>query len=429
MKSKPIISKIAALVAGSLLLVGCAKNSTNDTEPGANQTKAGTDIVACTMTTDAGCYMAEPIFPDGSVSFTYVDYATNQRIFLCSNPNCNHQNETCTSYVPSSQWTSSACVIKDHLYISQNETHNNTPPHIDVWDKDGSNRRQLVQFPESWKLVFDVEFGQVYHDEENMYLMVNVPAENDYVVRTLISVNFHTGDYKILYEAEDYNPTVKIESAVGRRLLLSTSLWGDKYDIGATYRWFDVDTGEFEDFMQYDSNSYMGQVTSEKMACNISNGNIFCDADDSTRILRYCDLNTQEWKETGYAQVPIPTEKMVSDVIGVGHLLDDYFLISCDVEEGTEHQWIQYALDAKTGEFWPYQLHKTNFPSEGVGIEAEHNGKLLVCYDWEEVSVRLPDGTTVPNWFPLYGWMTKEDYVHGNPVYEPIETDVYAFCH
>ena len=143
MKRKNITSKIAAVLAGCFLMVGCSGNSNNNVnEPSVDPSEVGGDIVACTMETDAGYYMGEPIFPDGSTSFTYLDYATNQRVFLCSNPNCNHQNETCTSYVPENQWVSSACVIQDHLYVAQNETHNNTPPHIDVWDKDGYNWHQ-----------------------------------------------------------------------------------------------------------------------------------------------------------------------------------------------------------------------------------------------------------------------------------------------
>lgn len=421
MKRKNITSKIAAVLAGCFLMVGCSGNSNNNVnEPSVDPSEVGGDIVACTMETDAGYYMGEPIFPDGSTSFTYLDYATNQRVFLCSNPNCNHQNETCTSYVPENQWVSSACVIQDHLYVAQNETHNNTPPHIDVWDKDGSNRRQLVQFPESWQLVFDVEFGHVYTDEENMYFMVNVPAGNDYLTKTLVSVNIHTGDYKVLYEAEDYNPAVSVENAFGRKLLISIWDWGETDLDGISYRWYDVDTGKFEEF-EYTAFDQVREILSGDI-----DGDIFYEDDESTKTLRYCDVKTQEWKEVSYAQVPMPTENVINT--GVGYLMDDCFIFESNVQEGTEHHRIQYALDTRTGEFWPYDLHKEGYETEGVGVLAEHDGKLLVCYTYDEVSVPLPDGTTVPNWFPRYGWMTKEDYIHGNPVYEPIETDVYSFC-
>lgn len=38
--------------------------------------------------------------PDGSLNIQYTDYASLQTVFLCAQPNCAHDSESCTSFLP-----------------------------------------------------------------------------------------------------------------------------------------------------------------------------------------------------------------------------------------------------------------------------------------------------------------------------------------
>ena len=37
---------------------------------------------------------------DGSLNIRYTDYASMQTVYLCAQPNCTHDSESCTSYQP-----------------------------------------------------------------------------------------------------------------------------------------------------------------------------------------------------------------------------------------------------------------------------------------------------------------------------------------
>ena len=53
---------------------------------------------------------------DGETHLLYTDYSTGQEIYLCNKPECQHKDESCTSYLPFGD-ISEMFVYKDHLYF------------------------------------------------------------------------------------------------------------------------------------------------------------------------------------------------------------------------------------------------------------------------------------------------------------------------
>lgn len=66
---------------------------------------------------DGFYYVSSSVRDDGSANLMYLDYATMERIYLCNQPNCNHDTEACTSYLPYSAGGILPCVIGQNLVL------------------------------------------------------------------------------------------------------------------------------------------------------------------------------------------------------------------------------------------------------------------------------------------------------------------------
>lgn len=55
------------------------------------------EITLCSASAKDGYYEINQYF-DGGSSLTYWDYANGKNIFLCPNPNCSHDTNTCPSF-------------------------------------------------------------------------------------------------------------------------------------------------------------------------------------------------------------------------------------------------------------------------------------------------------------------------------------------
>lgn len=91
-----------------------------------------------------------------TTNLSYFDYQTRQEIFLCDKPECLHNDETCTSYLPFAIG-GTLFVYQDHLYLSSSSGTvfdslggtTNQGASLYQMDLDGKNRKVIWQLNEN----------------------------------------------------------------------------------------------------------------------------------------------------------------------------------------------------------------------------------------------------------------------------------------
>lgn len=98
---------------------------------------------------EQGYYLVETS-GNGYSHLMYIDYKTRRKIFLCSKPNCGHNNRSCTSYLENDTGTPSSysvyCTDTD-LYLFYTGVSSfftdATPPIVYRMDLNGENRKTI----------------------------------------------------------------------------------------------------------------------------------------------------------------------------------------------------------------------------------------------------------------------------------------------
>lgn len=181
-------------------------------------------------------YVSSTIREDGSTNLMYLDYATMQTVYLCSQPNCSHDTETCTSYLPYSAGGILCSVAGDQLVlIFPGNVHSSAPasstvlPHIEVMGLDGADRKTTVTFEASQQIN-----RPLVTDGTNIYCELDTATEDGNMTAELIRVNLGTGT------SETVCPLNQewVKGGAGSRLIL--------LDANGCYTAFDPITGERE---------------------------------------------------------------------------------------------------------------------------------------------------------------------------------------
>lgn len=99
-----------------------------------------------------GFYYVETVADGGgALRIRYMDYATMQDVPLCAQPNCSHDEESCTAWLPYTGGGASLMVVGETLVLAypgnvqlQDELGGLCLPHIETANLDGSDRRPLL---------------------------------------------------------------------------------------------------------------------------------------------------------------------------------------------------------------------------------------------------------------------------------------------
>lgn len=191
---------------------------------------------------------------DASFNIKYVDYASRTEIYLCSRPECMHDNESCTAWRPYCGSEGCAIPIGENLYLmfygsqlpADHDRYGELAKlHIEKIGLDGSDARQLVSLPASVSLG-----GELATDGQYLYMTVmRVEKTKDDETQTLwqiYAVDLQDGSIAKKETTELKN--LEIIGAAGRKLILSYSTAPSGgvqslSDIGAVYCTYDVDSG------------------------------------------------------------------------------------------------------------------------------------------------------------------------------------------
>lgn len=118
-----------------------------------------TDLTAYGSGNEQGFYQ---IFlnDDNSKNILYVDYATHQQVYLCSQPNCEHDSESCTSWIPPEMGQVNVVTLPDRILLIHNNMTEIT--YIEQLNLDGSDKEILYKFEGSVDIANGVAYNGKY---------------------------------------------------------------------------------------------------------------------------------------------------------------------------------------------------------------------------------------------------------------------------
>ena len=132
---------------------------------------------------------------DGSRNILFTDYATAQEVILCSNPNCTHNVESCTSYIPATNGQIWVAATDENIFVIYSSWYGESK--IEIADLDGTNRNVIYTF----KSGCSPRPGLAASKESIVFLEEEL-SENDSATtqaQSLVEVNTSTGEQRVLY--------------------------------------------------------------------------------------------------------------------------------------------------------------------------------------------------------------------------------------
>lgn len=162
---------------------------------------------------DIGVYEVKSIFPD-SVSLMFLDYASNIETFLCPNPNCPHNDESCPAYYPyQDYYPPTLIVVNDTIYLIDYGQEGSEPPRIVKRDNATGSISPLYQFGSTQSIG-----GKIYTDGSHLAFCLTTTEEQGRSY-DIVSLDLEAGSLEILYhfDTDDY---VQLATAYDENLVI-----------------------------------------------------------------------------------------------------------------------------------------------------------------------------------------------------------------
>ena len=421
MKNKRVL---AGSVCLAVLLCACAWREKAPAPPAASPAPAATaaplELVPLqdaegTVYGAAGGYysVVSAARADGSLNIRYTDYASMQTVYLCAQPNCAHDSESCTSYQPGGSGVSLMMAGGQLVLVSPGTGpwgEQPSPPRVCVCGPDGSRRRQAASFEANQQLD-----GPYLTDGKNLYAALRT-VQAQTATEELVCIDLGSGAVSTVLPL-DTARSERVRSAAGEHVLL-VSL--DEYDQNSletgrscAYERMNVNTLERETVLEYS--------TGEGRAVAFGDVLVFYDAEQNSIL-------SIDWR-TGQRQL------LAREVLPAG--ADMLTLNLCFYDEGR----VLYSFETPGSEtdpggrvFFaagPEETQKTEFSLTYPDMErplpvnpiAKTGGSYFVIAGeiLQPREDRREDGTlftaNIPE--PVYGKIRCEDFWAGTG---PIET-------
>lgn len=134
---------------------------------------------------------------DGTFHATYIDYATRQQVYLCSNANCPHNGESCTSWFPAGDQQIWPVACEDALFFVHNDGMDGA--YLERAELDGSNRQRLCTLSAGETF----EAGAAYRPGWLVMMISGVSNQGDNaaITRRLEAIDTATGVRTTLFDA------------------------------------------------------------------------------------------------------------------------------------------------------------------------------------------------------------------------------------
>lgn len=240
---KRILTAMSLLLA--LLLFGCGGSASQ--AAALQDTSAQNSAVFTALQRSSGWnyggyakdgfyYVSSAVREDGSANLMYLDYTTMQTIYLCGQPNCSHDTEACTSYLPYSAGGVLCSVVGEQLVLvfpgnvhSSASASSTVLPHIEVMGLDGADRKTTVTFEASQQIN-----RPLVTDGTSIYCELDTVTDDGNMNAELIRVSPDAGTCETVCPLNQE----WVKGGAGSRLIL--------LDVNGCYTAFDPATGKRE---------------------------------------------------------------------------------------------------------------------------------------------------------------------------------------
>lgn len=368
---------------------------------------------------------------NATANLCYIDFATNKEIYLCNQPNCSHDSESCTSFIPFSNGVMLPVPISDKIVL----LHGGNPSYaeflgsdalakIELLNADGSERHTIAEFAPTEQISQLPRGGMARNDRYVYFVLTDTISNERKLYRA--DIQTETAEFVYLFDKDEE----RIVGCIGDDIVIS-------FTAGANNLTLDPEQLETQVFRLNPSTKeevplFSYSFTSQA-ACD---GNLYAVLSSNGTIQSY-DLKTG--KTLSQNSLITPIDFSTAKFYGC---FDGNFLIAAyetpkeltDEFNTSAYAPTYYAIDIRTGEQkeLPYIYYTTygsgneTFTKGDVSfIAAETDNEYMCCNGMNPTIVEFPknDGTTVelPYNIPSYAMVKKDDFWNGVGVFTPIE--------
>ena len=355
---------------------------------------------------DEGFYQAMSN-PKGGCNILYTEYQSKATIYLCSQLNCTHDNDSCTSWFPASMVSLFSNANHDVLYYIMDNGNGSQ-----LWQSNVSGQdRKLVYQGGSTEEICEAIAG----DEHSFYFSVRLRNTSDEspsgagLYKELSQVSLESGKRKALLE---YPEPTWLFGAYDHTLLL---LYYEEPSF--VYRTYNMQTNTLSDLYTYSVDEKGMGSFARPYGRDLY---IFEPTDESHANFVKMDMETQE------TQVLITDFPYYgSETTSISGMYDSCMSVFVRKPETREKE--HYLIDCQTGTYTlidlAYQPHDISIP---VDIYASAGDYYVVnCgFTTYPLVLQSDDGTsyTMESTGVSYALIKKSDYWNNIPNYIEIDT-------
>lgn len=360
--------------------------------------------------TSTGYYRLIPR-EDASNNLCYIDYETHTQAMLCSRPECTHEDETCTSWIPYGAGGGSIFVTKKNLYYvsygnqaALDSIGEDAIPSILQMDLNGANRKKVYTFTAS-----DIIRAGIAYDENTLYLVYDSyegAETGELPKRYLSAVDLTAGTLERLCEVAYLTQIVGVS---GDDLVLSdiSSLnSGNTPEAQTKVFTYHIESGQMNEIIAHPF-SVSGRV----------GGNRYYLYDPDKGKLSFCELEPNAKTKT--VKTDLFDAETLSCSKSIGALIDGHLFVIYESKIKDSYDVLRqlYAIDVSNGNVTA--INRDIWRSDGktqtrkLEVVAEWKDYFLVIvgYDTKPVKVPIGDGTFTADYaYFHYALVLKDDY-------------------
>lgn len=347
----------------------------------------------------------------GSSALTYIDYASKQKIYLCSQPNCHHSDAGCPAWFNGPAGFIFTSANEEYLFcIQQNSVDAKANEQLWRLEKDGSNRTLLLELKGSQSFC-----DAVAGNSENLYV-----AAMDYNgVKELLEINMNNGSTRPLLK---YSSSDWLYGAFDDQLVILYYDFTDYSNGTFTYTTYSLTTNEQKDLYQY-SYSDNGDPAQGRIARTNENF-LYVISPKEGALSDVTKIDMRTGSETILC-TSLPYYNV--DTTFVHAFEDDHMIVSAnDASDPENIKNHIFGVDCTTGKLIELPQRVLEGTTEHlVPIMATLDTQLLVISEYKpgEITMYGTDGlpyTTTMNQ-PVYSLIDRGDFWAGETTYQPIE--------
>ena len=399
-------------IAATLCACQSTQNNTSSTQETTNNAAASdAALTLCQSYDENGCYLADVFYTDSTnANLTYFDFAAKKQIFLCEQPGCTHDTESCRSYMTA---IPQMYVINDGLVLLQIGATESQPPNIQLADKDGSNRRPLMEFPADC-LVLD----PVYHDGQNLYMMTQQTSKDTGdMIKKVMKVNLQDGERTDIYTFSKEDYAASLSGAWGRNFIISHYRMDEQHNVYSDECFLNLDTGKMDE-------EPLAVLDAGNEGAVVGDGVLYRIKYPEQKIEIF-DFETKETQTVDYAPVAASIEGTLEPRVGVSVMGPNLLLLEFLDFSGEETKFHRVVFDIENGEYHPFTLLRTH-NNDIIRRLAETDDSFLVLTDWISSVVDVDElGVETRQYEARYAMISKSDYENSIPNYIRIASDIY----